>query len=127
MEVGERILRDRLESQEVYLARRDATLIGTVTLQWSDSEVWGERGMDGSAGYVHGIAIRRSVGGMSVGDRLLQWVVERIRERGRNVARLDAMASNRALCRYYEERGFRPLGTVMLAGNFVSRLFERQL
>ena len=127
MDVGERILRDRLENHEVYLFRRDEHLIGTLTIQWSDAEVWGERGIDGLAGYVHGIAITRSAGGMRIGERMLEWAVEKIAAHGRRFARLDAMASNAAICRYYEQRGFRALGTALLAGNFRTRLFEREL
>lgn len=69
LEVGERMLRERLVHHEVYLARRDAVPIGTVTIQWSDPEQWGERGLDDRAGYIHDIAIMRTVGGMRVGER----------------------------------------------------------
>ncbi|MGO9449561.1 MAG: GNAT family N-acetyltransferase [Candidatus Binataceae bacterium] len=127
MDSGKRILRERLENHDVYLFRRDDFPIGTLTIQWSDPEVWGERGIDGLAGYVHGIAIARSVGGMRVGERLLEWAVATIAARGRRFARLDAMASNALICRYYEKRGFHPLGTALLFGNFTTRLFEREL
>ena len=128
MAAGERILRDRLVHHEVYLARRDAVAVGTVTIQWNDAETWGERGLDGHAGYIHGIAISRSVGGMRVGERLLEWAVETIAARGRQFARLDTIASNAALCRYYEERGFRPLSTATLFDAiYTARLFERDL
>ena len=126
MDFGERMLRERLEHHEVYLFRLDRTPVGTLSIQWSDPEVWGERGLDGLAGYIHGMGIARSVGGQRVGQRLLEWAVETIAARGRRFARLDAMASNEPLCRYYEERGFRPLGTVVLAGNFTTRLFEHE-
>ncbi|MGA9723333.1 MAG: GNAT family N-acetyltransferase [Candidatus Binatus sp.] len=128
MEAGEQMLRDRLEHHEVYLARRDGAAVGTLTIQWSDLEQWGERGLDGSAGYIHGVAITRNVGGQRVGERLLEWAVERIAARGRRFVRLDAMASNAALCRYYEQRGFRPLGTVTLFGGmYTAQLFELNL
>src|SRR6266851_2152453 len=68
MEVGERMLRDRIEHHEVYLARRDGVPVGTLTIQWSDPEQWGERGLDGQAGYIHGIAITRALGGKRVGE-----------------------------------------------------------
>lgn len=127
-DVGERILRERIERHEVYLASRDAVPVATLTIQWDDPETWGDRGNDGSAGYIHAIAIRRSIAGMRVGERLLEWAIDIIRARGRRFARLDAMASNAALCRYYEARGFRPLGTVTLFGGvYTARLFERQL
>jgi ribosomal protein S18 acetylase RimI-like enzyme len=65
---------------------------------------------------------------MRVGDRMLEWAVDTIGARGRHFARLDAIATNAALCRYYEERGFRPLETVTLFGGvYTGRLFEREL
>jgi len=128
MDVGERMLRDRLEHHEVYLVSRGAVPVGTLTIQWSDFETWGKRGDDGSAGYIHAIAIKRNIAGMRVGEQLLEWAVETIAARGRRFARLDAMASNAALCRYYEQRGFRPLGTARLFdGVYTARLFEREL
>jgi hypothetical protein len=57
---------------------------------------------------------------------MLEWAVATIAAR-RRFARLDAQASNAPLCRYYEERGFRPLDTASLAGNFTTRRFEREL
>ncbi len=127
-DIGERVLRDSIEHYEVYLARRDGVAVATLRIHWDDAETWGERGDDGSAGYIHAIAIKRSIAGMRVGDRLLEWAVDTIRARGRRCARLDAMASNAALCRYYEERGFRPLETVTLFGGiYTARLFERHL
>jgi ribosomal protein S18 acetylase RimI-like enzyme len=128
LEAGERILRDRLEHQEVYVFQRYYVPVGTLTIQWADPEVWGERGLDDRAGYIHGIAITRSVGGMRVGERLLQWAVETIAARGRQFARLDTIASNPILCRYYEQRGFRPLGTATLFGRmYPAQLFEWDL
>jgi ribosomal protein S18 acetylase RimI-like enzyme len=127
MEVGERILRERLEHQEVYLFRRANSIVGTLTILWSDQEVWGERGIDGLAGYVHGMAITRSVSGIGMGERMLEWAMESIATHGRRFVRLDAMASNAVLCRYYEERGFQALETTLLAGDFTTRLFERRL
>ncbi|HKN00745.1 MAG TPA: GNAT family N-acetyltransferase [Candidatus Binataceae bacterium] len=127
MDGGKRLLRERLENHEVYLFERNDAPVGTLTIQWSDPEVWGDRGIDRLAGYVHGIAIARSAGGMRVGERILEWAVGRIAARGLLFARLDAIASNAPLCRYYEQRGFRPLGTALLFGNFTTRLFEREV
>jgi ribosomal protein S18 acetylase RimI-like enzyme len=126
MDAGEQMLRERLEHHEVYMFQRENSPIGTLTIQWSDPEVWGERGIDGQAGYIHGMAITQSAAGMQVGERMLEWAVATIAARGRRFARLDAMASNALLCRYYEDRGFQPLGTALLPGNFTTRLFERE-
>jgi ribosomal protein S18 acetylase RimI-like enzyme len=126
MDIGEDLLRERLQHHEVYLFRLDDIPVGTLTIQWSDPDVWGERGVDGLAGYIHGISIARSVGGNRVGQRMLEWAVELIAARGRRFARLDAQASNVRLCDYYKQLGFRELETAAL-GNFVTRLFEREL
>jgi hypothetical protein len=58
---------------------------------------------------------------------MLEWAIATIAARGRRFARLDAMASNRPLCRYYEKRGFQRLETALLPGDFTTRLFEREL
>ena len=73
MEFGEQLLRDRVEDHEVYLFGRDDPGVGTLTIQWSDPEVWGERGTDGLAGYIHRMAIVRSAGGGRIGERMLEW------------------------------------------------------
>lgn len=127
MDVGVQMLRERLDHHEVYLFQRDRVSVGTLTLQWSDPDVWGERGIDGQAGYVHGMAIARSLSGARVGERMLEWAINSIAARGLRFARLDAMASNAPLCRYYEQHGFRSVGTALIAGNFTTRLFEREL
>lgn len=127
MDVGGEMLRDRLENHEVYLFRLYDSTVGTLTIQWSDPEVWGDQGEDGQAGYIHGMAIKRSVAGRRVGEQMLEWAIATIAARGRRCARLDAMASNGALCGYYERRGFQPIGTALLPGNFTTRLFERQV
>ena len=36
MDVGEQMLRERLEDHEVYLFQRDKSPIGTLTIQWTD-------------------------------------------------------------------------------------------
>jgi hypothetical protein len=56
---GERMLRERIEHHETYLVRRDTQPVATLAIHWSDPEQWGERGLDGLAGYIHGVAITR--------------------------------------------------------------------
>ena len=49
LEVGESLLRQRIEEHEAYPASPDTRPIATVTLQWSDTMVWGAKGADGLA------------------------------------------------------------------------------
>ncbi len=127
LEVGESILRQQIEEHEVYLAALDTRSITTVTVQWSDTMVWGAKGADGLAGYIHGLAISRSVAGLGVGERMLEWAIGLIAARGRRYARLDCLASNVALCRYYNDRGFTVMGTAMPLRHYTCRLFEREI
>src|SRR4051794_35277226 len=69
----EQLLRKRVEEDDFYLAilrggsgagdggggaaaPRAEEPIGTIRIAWSDPECWDERGNDGLAGYVHGLA-----------------------------------------------------------------------
>jgi len=127
MDFGENILRQRLEHDEVYLFLLDNVPVGTLTIQWSDPDVWGDCSDDGLAGYIHGMGISRTVGGKRVDESMLEWAVRRIVNSGKRFARLDAQASNASLCRYYKYRGFCALGTRLLGGDFLTRLFEKEI
>jgi ribosomal protein S18 acetylase RimI-like enzyme len=127
LEAGESMLRERIDEHEVYLASLNTGSIATVTVQWTDTMVWGAKGADGLAGYIHGLAISRSVAGFGVGERMLEWTIGLIAARGRRYARLDCIESNLGLCRYYNDRGFTAMGTAMPLRLYARRLFEREI
>jgi protein-tyrosine phosphatase len=89
---------------EIYLARRDGEAFGTLRLQWTDERVWGCD--TGDAGYVHGLAIRRSAAGIGLGRAVLRWAEQKVAAAGRAYLRLDCMTANLALRSYYERAGF---------------------
>ena len=70
-----RRIADRIERGEMYLAQLRGRAVGTLALQWSDEETWGDVPAD--AGYVHGLAIRREFAGKGLGRELLRWAEER--------------------------------------------------
>ncbi len=104
----------RVADHEVYLVRRaaDAAPVATFCLQWSDLTYWPDDGGDGTAGYVHQLAVDPAFAGRGVGAALLAWAAARIRAAGRRRFRLDCLAANAGLCAYYERQGFRRAGTV---------------
>src|SRR6188472_1629914 len=58
------IVRDHIAGKHdahVYLATLEGKPAGTFTLEWSDNEYWDERGADGLAGYIHALAVARSL------------------------------------------------------------------
>jgi protein-tyrosine phosphatase len=101
-----------LERGDVYLVLDGPAAIGTITLQWSDVDFWGERPPD--AGYIHRLAIRRSVAGHGVGPAMLRWADQRAREAGRRYLRLDCRSTHAALRRYYLNAGFAIIGAAVV-------------
>jgi GNAT superfamily N-acetyltransferase len=112
-----------VERGDFYLARLDGTAVATLALLWSDPTFWGERQAD--AGYVHALAVRRAWAGRGLGARLLVWADARVAAAGREYLRLDCLAGNAELRRYYERLGFEPRGEVAV-DDFTSALYERR-
>jgi ribosomal protein S18 acetylase RimI-like enzyme len=108
---------------DFYVALLDGEPVATLALQWADPAFWGDQPDD--AGYVHGLAVRRTHGGRGLGAMLLDWAEAEVGARGREFLRLDCLAENRALRRYYEEQGFEPRGEVAV-DDFVAMRFERR-
>ena len=111
---GADLIRQRIGQHEVYLVRApDGLPVATACLQWADTVYWPESGDDGTAGYVHQLATDpTAVPARGVGAALLDWSATRIRAAGRRHLRLDCLAANAPLCRYYDRLGFRRAGTV---------------
>ena len=108
---------------DFYVARLDGEPVATLALQWADPAFWGDRQDD--AGYVHALAVRRTHGGRGLGAKLLDWAEAEVGACGREFLRLDCLAENGALRRYYEEQGFEPRGEVAV-DDFVAMRFERR-
>jgi GNAT superfamily N-acetyltransferase len=104
----------------VWLGGEPAT---TLALHWRDPAFWGEQPDD--AGYVHALAVRRAQAGRGLGARLLDWAEAEVVASGRDFLRLDCLAGNHALRRYYEGEGFEPRGEVAV-DDFVAVRFERR-
>lgn len=88
----------------LYVVEEDASIIATLTLQWSDVMFWGDRPDD--AGYVHRLVVRRNHVGVGLGAVMIDWVSQQVKAAGRACLRLDVSADNLPLCSYYERLGF---------------------
>lgn len=88
-----------------------ADLIATAQVMNSDTRFWGiERGGDGTAGYLHGLMVRRTHAGQGLGAQILEWFEQFVLEAGRTVARLDCQARNATLRNYYRRHGYHECG-----------------
>jgi ribosomal protein S18 acetylase RimI-like enzyme len=108
-----------IETGEMHIAYQDGTAIGVLRLNWADT-YWPD---DGLAGYVRGLAICNRAHGRGVGQALLVWAGEEIRQHKRPFLRLDCAASNGRLRQYYEDQGFTFRGQVT-DYDYVAALYE---
>lgn len=100
-----------IERGETWVARLDGVAAGTITLDWEDP-LWSDQ--NGTAGYVHRMAVRRSAAGL--GAALLDWAVATSSALGCTYLRLDCVTSNSRLRSYYESKGFQHQGDVAVGG-----------
>jgi ribosomal protein S18 acetylase RimI-like enzyme len=93
----------------------------------ADPDVWGTR--DDDAWYVHGLVVDRRQTGRALGARVLRRVEQDAWSRGRTAVRLDCVASNERLRRYYREQGYREVGERSFpgAGSLTVVLLEKDL
>jgi GNAT superfamily N-acetyltransferase len=118
------VVQDRIKGGVAYLASFKGEDIGTITIQFDDPYSWGEKGKDGLAGYIRGMAVLRKHSGKGIGREMLNWGMAVIRER-RPFVRLDCMAENHRLCRYYEDLGFQSQGQKTLDNGLRTNLYEK--
>jgi ribosomal protein S18 acetylase RimI-like enzyme len=121
-------IRRRIETADTYLVfNHPGDPIATCVIQWNDAEIWSEQGNDGLAGYVHGLAVRRSSAGNNLGHALLTLAAQIVAQKPRPFLRLDCMATNERLCRYYRDAGFEPVRVNELRKNqLYIQLFQKR-
>ncbi|WP_433168778.1 GNAT family N-acetyltransferase [Kribbella sp. CA-247076] len=100
-----------VERGETWLARLDGVVAGTITLDWDD-ELWTDH--EGTAGYVHRMAVSRTAPGL--GATLLDWAAATARALGCTYLRLDCVTTNTRLRTYYESHDFHHQADTTVAG-----------
>jgi len=132
-EKGRAVIQRRIETAETYLIFDSLNQpMATFTLQWEDEQIWGPRGLDGKAGYVHGLAVTRRAAGKGLGLAMIADASTRIAQNSRRLIRLDCDARNPGLCDYYRHAGFADAGINDAIGFGTSQqifvqLFERPI
>ena len=118
------VVQDRIKGECAYLASANGEDIGTITIQYADPYSWGDKGKDEQAGYIRGMAVLRKYSGKGIGKAMLDWAEDLIRTK-KSAVRLDCMAENYRLCRYYEAIGFNPVGEKTLDNGLKTKLYEK--
>ncbi|NIK76842.1 GNAT superfamily N-acetyltransferase [Paenibacillus castaneae] len=98
---------------EVFAFRKadEDELAGSVILQQNPSEwdkkLWGEEAVsNGNAIYLHRLVINRRYSGKGLGAEMMSWVEDGIRFAGKDHIRLDCIANNEKLNRFYIQCGY---------------------
>jgi GNAT superfamily N-acetyltransferase len=100
-------VQNMVDGGHTYVAKtEDGTIAGTFVLQPEDERMWGSKGLDEQALYIHRLSARREFKGKGVGEQIISWVGQKARELQKPLLRLDCPYEQRSLCEYYERRGF---------------------
>jgi GNAT superfamily N-acetyltransferase len=113
-----------IEKGELYLAyiMSPQMVVGTLRFEWAGDGLWCDQPAR-AAGYLHTMAIRPTLHGHGLGERLINWAKEHVRSRNCNFLRVDCVATNGKLRDYYTRLGFRCYGEATHEG-FTGALFE---
>lgn len=104
----QRRLAAAVERGEVYTFGVVKYRFAIARFTWSDP-YWPD---DNLAGYVHSMAVRPDMQGQNVGGVILFWAMMKAKRAGKQLLRLDCLASNGRLRQYYENQGFHFRGLV---------------
>ena len=96
-----------LNNENIYLAHSGDELAGAFILSYDGGKLW--KGRPGNANYLSKLVIRRKFSGH--GASLLKQAEDKARDDGALMLRLDCLASNERLCRYYMEKSYEPVAT----------------
>lgn len=105
-------LRKDLEIKSLYLVWAGDRPVATFSLLGSDTLYWPAAADD--ALYLHRFAVRRDAAG--AGRHAVEWAVGEARRRGREYIRLDCLAENPGIRRYYERFGFAAVDETVIDG-----------
>ncbi|HEX2027334.1 MAG TPA: GNAT family N-acetyltransferase [Nitriliruptorales bacterium] len=103
-------LRAWIEQVQLHVHRRGGEIVATVAVLGDDPAFWSDR--RGDAGYIHLLMVDRAHAASGLGDAAVTYAEQGIRDHGGRLARLDVVASNATLQCWYEQRGYRPVGTL---------------
>jgi len=105
-------IRDCIKNNKTYVAKLHNKIVGTFTIyeqqnEW-DSYIWGD--VPDDAIYIHRLAVDREASGKGIGRELLHWIEKNYPAENKKWIRLDCVAGNERLNRYYREQGYTFVG-----------------
>ncbi len=118
-------VKDGILKKEFYLVENvNALCLGAFRLMKSDPKYWPLK--KDKAYYIHNFFINRAHAKQNIGSSVLKKIQCQAEMENIQYFRLDCLASNKELCRYYESQGFKKTGRI-LDGRVFNVLYEKQL
>lgn len=111
-------------SEFYFIENHDNTRVGMFRLSTSDELYWGANTLE--ARYLHSLVVDPQFAGSGVGDWAINYAENKCLDEGVSRLRLDCVASNAALCTYYENRGFIKVGSKQMPLS-LNNLYEKWL
>lgn len=102
---------ESVANAEVWMAMHGAKPVGTIRILSSEPTVWPDIEREDGV-YVYNLAVGRDAAGSGVGKRLLEHADNQGMVAQRKYVRLDCMADNEFLKRYYANAGFNSCGEI---------------
>lgn len=99
---------ERYPRPACFLALEGGEKVGGFALIERDGDLWADRAGD-SAFYIHKLVVREACSGRGYAGRILAWVQDYARKRGKSCLRLDYYEDREYLGRLYEGAGFRKI------------------
>lgn len=104
-----------IQRGDVFICKNEEEVGGIVMLlqqpsEW-DRKLWGsEAHSEDQAIYLHRLAVKRSYANTGLGQAMLDWCSSGIRFEGKNIVRLDCIASSSQLNSFYSRNGYTYIG-----------------
>ena len=108
---------------DVYLAKIDGEIAGTIILQEHDDLFWPEV-TDGRSLFFHKLAVRRKYAGKGVSSALIEHALLQAKARGKSHLRMDCSAKHPPLRVFYEKHGFQWIDQKVAGPWFVDRMLR---
>ena len=117
--------REEIARKRVYLVTPKASdeVVGTFRVAWSGAPLWKD---DSNAGYLYSLAVRPPFIGQGIGPAVIEWLTKRFTLLGKEKFRLDCIAANAELRKWYEGLGFR-YRCEATDGPYVLAMYELEL
>ena len=118
-------VKEGIAKKEFYFAKTEAKqLVAMVRILTTDELYWGKQ--QEKALYIHSLVVPENYKGQQLGITVIDTIAQQAQIQNIPYLRLDCDASNPKLCAYYEQLGFKHVGTQKLElGNY--NLYQKRV